>query len=197
MDELGGDALALLDRLQLARAHVCGVSLGGMIGIWLAARAPERVERLALLCSSARVAPERQWLERAALVRAQGTAAIADAVVGRWLTPGFAAQRPELVQKLRAQVACTSAEGYAACCEAIAGWDGLEALRLITAPTLVVAGERDPALPPPHSQVIAAGIARARLVTMDTAHLPMVENPDELARLLSAHLAEDAPDEEA
>lgn len=185
--ELGGDALAVLDRLELARAHVCGISLGGMIGIWLAANAPERVERLSLVCTSARLSPRQPWLDRAALVRARGTAAVADAVVARWLTPAFAQQQPALVQALRAQIAATPAEGYAACCEAIADWDGLDALHKIVAPTLIVAGDKDPGIPALHSQVIAAGIARARLAVVSAAHLPIVERPRELARLLLAH----------
>jgi 3-oxoadipate enol-lactonase / 4-carboxymuconolactone decarboxylase len=187
MAELGGDVLALLDRLQLSRAHVCGISLGGMIGIWLAANAPDRVERLSLLCTSARLSPRQPWLDRAALVRKQGTAAVADAVVARWLTPDFAQQQPTLVQALRTQIAATPAEGYAACCEAIADWDGLDALHKIVAPTLIVAGDKDPGIPPLHSQVIAASIARARLATVGAAHLPIVERPRELARLLLAH----------
>jgi 3-oxoadipate enol-lactonase/4-carboxymuconolactone decarboxylase len=187
MAELGADVIAVLDRLELARAHVCGISLGGMIGMWLAAHAPERVERLSLLCTSARLAPRQPWLDRAALVRKQGTGAVAEAVVGRWLTPAFAQQQPALAQALRAQVASTPAEGYAACCEAIASWDGLDGLHRIVAPTLVVAGEKDPAIPPLHAQVIAAGIARARLTLIEAAHMPLVERPRELARLLLAH----------
>lgn len=195
MAALGGDVIALLDRLQLPRAHFCGISLGGMVGMWLAAHAPTRIDRLVLLCTSARLAPRDAWLERAALVRKQGSGAVAAAVVARWLTPAFAAQHPALVQQLQARVTATDAEGYAACCEAIGGWDGLDLLHQIRTPTLVVAGARDPAIAPLHAQVIAAGIAGARLAMLEAAHLPTLELPREVGRLLLAHLSYAGPAE--
>src|SRR5215203_6172649 len=100
--DLGRDVIALMDRLELQRASHCGVSLGGMVGMWLAANAPERVDRLILICTSAHMPPAWAWAERAATVRrSDGTEAIADAVVERWLTPGFAAARPDVRAALR------------------------------------------------------------------------------------------------
>jgi 3-oxoadipate enol-lactonase len=186
--ELGRDVLALMDELGLERAAYCGLSLGGMVGMWLAANAPERIERLVLLCTSAYL-PQGGWAERAAAVRAAGTTeAIADRVVGRWLTAPFAAARPDVAAALRALLVSIDPDGYAACCGAIERMDLRADLGRIAAPTLVVAGEHDEATPPEHSRAIAAGIAAARLELVPAAHLANVECPDEVARLVLDHL---------
>jgi 3-oxoadipate enol-lactonase len=187
--DLGGDALALLDRLGVGRAHVCGLSIGGMVGMWLAAHAPERVGRLVLCCTAARLGPARMWAERARAVLAGGTAAVADAVVGRWLTPGHAASHPDLVRELRAMVAATPAAGYAACCGAIERMDLRADLAGIAAPTLVIAGADDPAIPPEHGERVAAGIAGADLrVLAGAAHLANIEQADAVTGLILDHL---------
>jgi 3-oxoadipate enol-lactonase len=192
--ELGEDVLALLDSLGVERASFCGLSLGGMVGMWLAAHAPERIDRLVLLCSSA-LLPREPWLERARLVRAEGTSAVADAVVGRWFTPGFAMREPDLVARMRAMVAATPAEGYAACCEAIAAMHLRDDLVSIGAPTLVLGAAEDPAIPLEHSAAIAAAIPGARLVVIpDAAHLPIVEQHAVVTQYILEHL-EGAPDD--
>jgi 3-oxoadipate enol-lactonase len=99
--DLGRDLLALLDRLGVERAHLCGLSIGGMVAMWVAANAPERVDRLALCATSAQLGPPEFWFQRAAAVRAGGTAAIAGAVVDRWFTPHFAADHPDVVAAVR------------------------------------------------------------------------------------------------
>lgn len=185
IDELGGDVLALLDALELDRVHLGGVSLGGMVAMWVAAHAPQRVERLALLSTSARLGPPQTWINRIAAIRAGGMAAVADPVVGRWFTPGFAARRPETVAWARGLLTSTPADGYIACCEAIQQMDLLADLPSITAPTLVVVGADDPSTPPEHSHRIAAGIPDARTVIVpDAAHLANVEQPDAVTALL-------------
>ena len=187
--DLGADALALLDRLGVQRAHVCGTSLGGMVGMWLAVHAPTRVERLALICSSARIAPAQAWEERAALVRAQGTTAVAQAVVGRWFTPEFASQQTAAIARYEAMVSATPAEGYAACCEAIARWDFTDQLAQIACPTWILSAQQDPATPPPHGYLMAALIPGARIdVVTQAAHLAFAERPLFVARLLIEHL---------
>jgi 3-oxoadipate enol-lactonase len=194
IDDLGADALALLDRLGLPAVAWCGVSLGGMVGMWLAAHAPERVHRLVLCCASARFVPLQTWVDRAATVRAAGsTAAIADAVVDRWFTAAFVTAHPDVVERARAMIASTPAEGYAACCGAIERADLRAELRRIDAPTLVLAGRADPATPPGHAEQIVAGIPGSRLVVLpDAAHLANVEQPDAVNRLIVDHLAEEA-----
>ena len=140
--------LELADRLELQRFSYAGLSLGGMVGMWLAIHAPDRVDRLALLCTSAYLPPASMWHERAAAVRAAGTcAAISQSVVGRWFTPGFAARHPDVVASFTATLDEVDPEGYATCCEAIAAMDQREQLGRITAATLVIGGAQD--LPTP------------------------------------------------
>lgn len=186
--DLAADLVGLLDELGVARAHLAGLSLGGMTGMWLAAHEPSRVDRLALLCTSALLGPAQMWVDRAALVRAEGTRVIADAGVRRWLTEEFIAEQPETVAWCRAMMVGTSAEGYAGCCEAIGAMDLRPDLPSITAPTMIIAGADDPATPPSHAEVIAAGIPGARLhVVAHAAHLATVEQPAIIAELLLRH----------
>jgi 3-oxoadipate enol-lactonase len=179
MDELAADALELLDELELRRVTWCGLSLGGMVGMWLGARAPERLSSLVLACTSARVPAPAAYRERAVVVRAHGVETVADAVVARWfsdLTP------PELRARFRAILVSTDAEGYAGCCEALADWDFRGELPEVSVPTLVIAGERDEATPKEDSQLLAKRIPGARLVVLaGAAHLANVERPHEFA----------------
>ncbi|SFO70327.1 3-oxoadipate enol-lactonase [Geodermatophilus dictyosporus] len=188
LDDLVDDVVALLDRLGARRAHVAGLSLGGMTALRLAAREPDRVGRLAVLASSAKPDPQ-VFLDRAAAARSGGTAPLAPAVVQRWLTPEHAAAHPDLVARLEAMVVAADDEGYALCCEVVAAVDLRADLARITAPTLVVSGAEDPALPPPHQQLIADGIAGASLVSVSPgAHLPNLEQPLEVTGALLGHL---------
>jgi 3-oxoadipate enol-lactonase len=189
IDQLGADLLGLLDGLGLERVSFCGLSLGGMVGIWLAAHAPERIDRLALCCTAANAHPG-VYLERAAKVRAGGTSAVTDDVVTRWFTPGFRQAAPRTVERAVAMLHATSDEGYAGCCEAIAAMDLRPDLPAISAPTLVVAGADDPATPPAQAEAIAAAIAGARLeVVPDAAHLANIQQPQRVTRLLLDHFA--------
>lgn len=192
MDDLGTDVLALMDRLGVERASYAGVSIGGMVGQWLAINAPERIDRLILICTSAHLPPAESWHERAAAVRAAGTpAAVADAVIARWFTEGYAARAPEVVARYRAMIGSIAAEGYAGCCEAIAGMDLRAGLGRVSAPTLVLAGAQDPAIGPEHGEAIAAAVAGARLEVLDPgAHLLNVERADEVTGLILGHLRE-------
>ncbi|MEB3369921.1 3-oxoadipate enol-lactonase [Saccharopolyspora mangrovi] len=184
--ELGGDVLELLDRLGIGKAHFAGVSLGGMTGMWLAEHAPERIDRLALICTSADLG-SASWLERAATVRADGMAAMVEPSLPRWFTPA-AAERPEIREKFGGMISSADAEGYAGCCEAIAGMDILDGLPGIAAPTLVIAGAEDPATPPSHAERIAAGVPGARVeVLSPAAHLANAEQPEAVNRLLLEH----------
>jgi 3-oxoadipate enol-lactonase len=186
--ELGGDVVALLDRLGIERAHFAGLSLGGMTGMWLAVNAPGRVGRLVLLCTSAMLSREHDWPLRARTVREQGTAAVAEAVVERWFTPGFAEANPDVAARMRAMVADTPPEGYAGCCDAIDAMDLVEDIATVRAPTLVIGGREDPATPPHHAEQIAGRIPGARLELVNAAHLANYERPEEVTRLMLSHL---------
>lgn len=188
IDQLGAAVLALLDQHGVRRAAYCGISLGGMIGMWLAANAPDRIAALGLCCTAARLDPAL-WLARAAQVRAAGVGSISRQVVSRWFTAEFAATEPAVPRSFAAELARVDATGYAGCCDAIAAMDLRRSLRSITAPTLVIAGAEDPATPPSDGALIAAGVAGARLrVIRGAAHLANVSAPGEVTAALLSHL---------
>ncbi len=185
IDDLADDLVALLDSLGIARAHLVGLSLGGMTAMRVAARNPDRVDRLAVLCTGAQLPPASAWTDRAATVRADGSAAVAEAVVARWFTPGYAGDRAPW----EAMVAATPAEGYAACCEAIAALDLYADLTKITAPTLAIAGTDDPATPPAKLAEIAHAVRGAKLLEVaHAAHLANAEQPGIVTPALIEHL---------
>jgi 3-oxoadipate enol-lactonase len=190
IDQLGGDVLALLDTLELPRVSYCGLSIGGMVGMWLAINAPERIDRLVLICTSAYLPPAAGWHDRAATVRAAGSAeVVADAVLERWFTPAYAREHPGVVAHHRRMVAACPAEGYASCCEAIGALDLRAGLPAVTAPTLVIGGEQDPATPPEHARAIAAAVPGSRLEVLDpAAHLSSVERAPAVSALIVDHL---------
>lgn len=185
---LADGVVGALDRLGIERAHVVGMSIGGAMAMSLAARHPERIERMALLCTSVDFGPAAAWIERAATVRADGPASIAPMIVGRWLTPGYADAHPDEVDAFVAMVSSTDPEGYAACCEAIAAVDLRAELPGITAPTLVVAGAMDPATPVEHGELVASLIPDAAVEIVEAAHLASWELPGRINALLADHL---------
>jgi len=190
IDQLGGDVLGLLDTLELQRVSYCGLSLGGMVGMWLAINAPERIDRLVLACTSGYLPPAAGWRQRADTVRAAGSAeVVADAVLERWFTAPYAREHPGVVAHHRRMVAACPAEGYASCCEAIGQLDLRPGLSGITAPTLVIAGEQDPATPPVHARTIASAVPGSRLEVLDpAAHLSSVERAPAVSALIVDHL---------
>jgi 3-oxoadipate enol-lactonase/4-carboxymuconolactone decarboxylase len=194
IDDLADDVVALLDHHHIERVSFCGLSLGGMVGMALASRAPERIDRFVACCTSARLGPPELWKERAELVRTGGMAAVIDAVCARWFSAAFAAADASTVDEIRAMLAATQPEGYARCCEAIGAMNLLDRLGAIAAPTLVLAAALDPATPPEHGEIIRSAIPGARLVVLpDAAHLANVEQPEAFNRAIVAHLTpEDA-----
>ncbi|MGH3517807.1 MAG: 3-oxoadipate enol-lactonase [Haloechinothrix sp.] len=193
LDDLGADVIALIDRLGVPRVHFAGLSLGGMLGMWLGAHHPGRIASLTLCCTSARIDPPEMWADRANLVRAQGTPAVAEAVVERWFTPEWRAANPDRTRYYREMIAATPAEGYASCCTAIENTDLRSWLRSITAPTLVIAGVQDPATPPEHGQRLVDGIEKARLEVLEpAAHLASVERADKVSQLIIEQVRDSA-----
>jgi 3-oxoadipate enol-lactonase len=185
--DLGGDVIDLLDHLGERQVSFAGLSLGGMVGMWLGAHAPERITALALLDTSAYMGPE-MWEQRIAAVKSGGAASIVDGVMERWFTPEFRARKPEVVAQFAAMVTNTPDEGYAGCGAAIRDMDLRADLANVTAPTLVLVGADDPATTPSAAQDIAGRIAGARLeVVPGAAHIANVERPDEINRYLLDH----------
>ena len=190
IEDLALDVVALLDRLSIERAAFCGLSLGGMVGIWLAARAPQLLSSLVLCSTTAHYADHGPFIERAASVRWLGTGDIAADVVAGWFTSEWAAAHPEVVQQCIQMISKTSDDGYVECCSAIAGWDGRRLLGRIAAPTLVLAGSQDRGTPvTPHAKTLVAGIYRAKLEVLDGAHLAVIEQADRATRLIAKHAA--------
>jgi 3-oxoadipate enol-lactonase len=175
IDRLGRDALGLLDALGLQHVRFCGLSKGGMVGMWLAVHAADRIERLVLSNTAAHLAPASAWDDRIRAVREGGMASMVDTVLERWFTAPFRAAAPEKIEPVRRMLLATPVEGYAACCAAIRDMDQREAIRGISVPTLVVVGEHDPATPPPLGALVAQRIPGARLVTLPAAHLSNIE----------------------
>jgi 3-oxoadipate enol-lactonase len=188
--DLAEDVLAVADRLGLDGFGYVGLSLGGAVGQSLASSYPSRVRALALCCTSARFSEAAgSWHERAARVRAEGTGWLVEPSRERWFAPGFPERRPDEAARLLGMLSSTPAQGYAAACEALAGFDGRPLLGSITAPTLVVAGVDDPATPVDMAEEIAGGIPDARLVVVpDTAHLATAERPELVNPVLLEHL---------
>jgi 3-oxoadipate enol-lactonase len=187
--DLGGDVLALADAYGIERFAYAGVSLGGMTGIWLAATAQERVTSLAVCCAALTALPSPQaWHDRAALVRAEGMAPLADQVVPRWFTPAFMAREPAAVQTVTDMLTATRPEGYAGCGEAIAALDLRPLLPSVQAPTLVLSGAEDVAAPPAIGAATARAIPGARLtIIQDAAHFAHYERPGPVTDALLAH----------
>lgn len=188
--DLGRDVLELMDALGLERASYCGLSIGGMVGMWLGVHAADRIDRLVLLCTSAYLPPASMWQERVETVLKAGSVEpLADATLGRWLTTEFAADHPEVRAALRSMLVETSPEGYAGCCRAIERMDLRRELSRIGAPTLVVSGSDDPSTPQEHQRIIADAIPGARHETVGpAAHLAAVEQAEAVNRLTLEHL---------
>jgi 3-oxoadipate enol-lactonase/4-carboxymuconolactone decarboxylase len=187
--DLGRLVLALADSLGVDRFAYAGISLGGAVGTWLAVHHPDRVDSLALICTSARFGEPAGWHERAALVRAKGTDPVADSAATRWFTEGFAGE--PAAEALVADMRAADPEAYAACCDAIAAFDLRAELPGVSAPTLVVAGRQDPATPPSHGRELADGIPGASLTEVaHAAHLANVERPAPVLAALLGHLAQ-------
>ncbi len=173
--QLGRDVLGLLDALGIARAHFCGLSMGGMVGQWLGVNAPERIERLVLCNTAALIGPAELWDKRIAAVREGGMAAIADAVIARWFTEAFVAAHPEAVAPVRRVLEACTPEGYTAACAAVRDMDQREAVAAITVATLVIAGAHDLATPPADGRFLAERIPGARYLELEAAHLSNIE----------------------
>lgn len=192
MRDLALQVICQADAAGIERFSFVGISIGGAIGLELAALATDRLERLVVACTSAHFGPPGPWRERAAIVRRAGLEAISDAVVSRWFTPAFHVERPEVVRRFQEELDVTPRESYAVLCEALGAYDVRDLLGSIRTPTLVIAGADDLAAPPEHDEEIAAGIGCELVVLRDAAHLANVEQPHAFATAMLHHLDEGA-----
>jgi 3-oxoadipate enol-lactonase len=175
---LARDVLVLLDELKVQRAHFCGLSLGGMIGMWLGVYAAERIDRLVLANTAPRIGTPEIYNTRIDAVRNGGMEAVAETVLERWFTAGFRARAPHAVGRIRAMLKSTPADGYVACCAAVRDADLWSVIAGLRPRTLVIAGAHDAAAPPADGKKLAERIADGRCVELDAAHISNVEAAD-------------------
>jgi len=190
--DIARGVVALLDELDAATAAFCGLSVGGMVGLWLGAEAGDRIDRLVLACTGATLGSPEAYAERAALVRARGTGAVVDGARERWFTPAFRDAEParRVLDALQDDV---SSEGYAACCEAVGAFDFRARLDEVASPALVLYGADDPLTPPEVVDELAEGVGAERVVRLeDAAHLACVEQPHAFSAAVLGFLEERA-----
>jgi 3-oxoadipate enol-lactonase len=179
MEMLGRDVLAIMDGLGIKKANWCGLSMGGMEGMWLGANAPERFERMVLSNTSSYFADKNGWNDRLALVRKNGVPAFAAPNMERWFTKGFRERDPQAIANMQAMFAATPLEGYIACGEAVRDMDHRDLLPRIKVPILVIIGRHDPATTPDAGEYIRTNIPGAEHFMIDAAHISNVEHPQQ------------------
>jgi 3-oxoadipate enol-lactonase len=175
IEQLGSDALSILDDAGVQAAHVCGISLGGITAQWLGLNAPERVRGLVLANTAARIGTVESWTERIDLVHQKGMSAVADLAMERWFTPSFRERDPETVRAFRTMVQNCPTDGYLGCCAALRDADLRDQVSAMTAPTLLIASTADTATPVEGLQFLRERVSTSELVTLESAHLSNVE----------------------
>ncbi|MBV8276263.1 MAG: 3-oxoadipate enol-lactonase [Verrucomicrobia bacterium] len=178
VDRLGRDVIELLDALRLSRVHFLGLSLGGMVGQWLGMHAPERIDRLILANTSAYLGPADQWEERIASALRADRQATADMFLRNWFPSQLLEAGGPMIAKIRAVLLATDPQGFAGSYAAVRDMDMRRTIALISAPTLVIAGQHDTVTLPSHSELIAATVLGAKLVVLPVVHLSNLEAPD-------------------
>jgi 3-oxoadipate enol-lactonase len=190
VERLGRDALAVLDAYEVASADVCGLSLGGVVALWLAGVAPERVHHAVFASTAARVGTEEGWRQRAATVRAEGMDGIVDLILSRFFSPGFRLSGAPAVDALARTLRAASVDGYAGSCEALAAADLTDLAGSVRAPSLVVVGTADEATPPSDAETLWRLLQDARLVELPGAgHLANLEQPESFTEVVQRFLA--------
>lgn len=190
IDQLGQDVVNLLDHLKIEKADFCGISMGGLTGQWLAIHRPEHFNHVVVCNTAAKIGEEQAWLDRAKLVREQGLKPIAETAALRWFTEPFIQSQATIVASLSNDLAASSAEGYASCCEALAKADLRDQLGKITIPVLIIAGQKDPVTTIIDGQYMLDRIANAQLVETNASHISNIEKPQDFNQALSDFLAQ-------
>ena len=174
-EQLGRDVLGLVDALKIGEFSFCGLSMGGVTGMWLGLHAAQRVRKLVLCSTAAKIGTAETWNARIEGVRKGGMKSISQGVMERWYTARFREKSAEVVARTKEMVESTSVEGYVGCCEALREADLRESVAAIRVPTLVISGAHDPATPPADGRLLAQKISGARYLELDAAHLSNIE----------------------
>jgi 3-oxoadipate enol-lactonase len=177
MERFGRDVLAILDGLNIQKTHWCGLSMGGMVGQWLGANAPDRFDRMILSNTSCYYPDPTNWDNRIKAVQDGGIASVADAVIGGWLTADFREREPQATAQMKEMLIASPQQGYIACCQALRTLDQRDLLPRISRPTLVIAGRQDPSTPVAAGEYIRAHVPGANMTILDAAHISNVEQP--------------------
>ena len=185
---LGRDVIAMLDALDLDRVHFCGLSMGGMIGMWLALNVPERLNKLVLSNTAAKIGTAEGWNARIEAVQKNGMKSVASGILERWFTPAFRQKAPETMANILKTLEETNPDGYVGCCAAVRDFDCREKLSAIRTPTLVIVGAHDPATPPADGRFLAQQIPGARYVELNAAHLSNIEAENHFNKELVAFM---------
>lgn len=186
--DLAEDTLAILDALEIGQIDFCGLSMGGMIALWLAIHAPARINRLVIANSAPQIAPAAAWNDRIALVRREGMVSIAEGVTQRWFTADFISRAPDTVNAIKRMIVDSPMEGYVSCCAAVRDFDVRKSMAGIKSSVMVIAGDADPATPPELTRTISTAIAGSRFVSLPAAHLSNIECAAAFTRLLTDFL---------
>lgn len=190
VEVLARDLLAVADGAGAAQFHMCGLSMGGHIGLWIASHRPERLASLVACNTAARLSTAQAWRERVEAVRADGMDSVREAVVDKWFAPGFAAAHPDRYDEAHRVFSALSPQGYSACCEALAASDLTDAVPGITVPTLIIGGGHDVATPPAQAQWLHESIPGSELTIFeDAAHLSNLDVPGPFTARLRSFLA--------
>jgi 3-oxoadipate enol-lactonase len=190
LETLALDALAILEATDVDRAHVCGLSLGGLTAMWLAVHRPDRVRSVTLASTAARIGNAKMWDERIVLVRTSGVHSLVDAAMGRWFSQSFRASDPDVVAIYNRMLSATPPEGYAACCAAIRDVDLRPAINRISIPALIIAGHHDPVTPPADAEDMRSRIPDSRVALLDAAHILNVEQARAFNEVLGTFITE-------
>ncbi|MGB7846350.1 MAG: 3-oxoadipate enol-lactonase [Candidatus Acidiferrum sp.] len=182
IEQLSGEVARLLDVLGLERVYFCGLSMGGMTGIFLGANAPDRLHKLVLCNTAAKIGTAETWNARIQAVENGGMKAVANAVIERWFTPGFRSSHPEETQAVLAMLEATDPQGYSANCAAVRDMDQRQSLASIRVPSLVLTGTYDPATTPVEARFLVESIPGARYAEVSAAHLSNIEARDDFNR---------------
>jgi 3-oxoadipate enol-lactonase len=187
-EQLAGDVVTLADSLNIDAFHFCGLSMGGVTGLWLALHEPTRLHKLMLCSTGAKIGTADAWNTRIEAVRKNGTKSVAAATMERWFTAPFRQREPQTVERIQNTLANTNTQGYIACCEALRDTDLRDQVASISAPTLVISATHDPAAPPSDGQLLAKQIAGASYVELDAAHLSNIEQHEKFTQEVSQFL---------